>query len=81
MCLVDERDSCSLSVGWAVCCRFARALTNYNGTRPGDVFVVNFGAHYRDTPEEDENFRREVFPVLDEMAKFGEEEDVTMVWR
>lgn len=62
-------------------CRFTNALSDYNGTRPGDVFVVNFGAHYRETPEGDEQFRNEVFPILEDMARFGGEEDVTMVWR
>lgn len=56
-------------------------MADYNGTRPGDVFVVNFGAHYRETEEGDEMFRNDVFPVLEEMAAFGEAEDVTMVWR
>lgn len=66
--------------GWAAC-RFINALTDYNGTRPGDVFVVNFGGHYRPTQEGDETFRRDVFPLLEQMAKVGEEEDVTVVWR
>ena len=56
-------------------------MGDYNGTRPGDVFVVNFGAHYRDGPESDMKFRNEIFPILEEMARFAEEEDVTMVWR
>lgn len=61
--------------------RFTNAVGDYNGTRAGDVFVVNFGAHYREKPEDDVRFRNEIFPILEDMAKFGEEEDVTMVWR
>lgn len=61
--------------------RFAKAVSDFNGTRAGDVFVVNFGAHYRDGPESDAMFRSDVFPILEAMATFAEEEDVTMVWR
>lgn len=60
-------------------CRFERALSDYNGTRPGDVFVVNFGPHFHNTPEGDQLFKDMVFPVLDEMAALAGE--ATMVWR
>lgn len=71
----------SLSLSGLAVTRFSTAVGDYNGTRPGDVFVVNFGAHYRDGPESDMKFRNEIFPILEEMARFAEEEDVTMVWR
>lgn len=59
--------------------RFKTALTDYNGTRAGDVFVVNFGSHFRETLEGDQMFKDAVFPILEEMATLGDE--ATMVWR
>ncbi|CAM9273022.1 unnamed protein product [Hapterophycus canaliculatus] len=58
---------------------FDRAVRDYNETRASDVIVVNFGAHYRATPQGDEDFRQDVFPILDGMAKLGEK--ATVVWR
>lgn len=50
-----------------------------NETRASDVFVVNFGAYYEETPEGDETFKEIVFPMLDEMAEIGN--TATVVWR
>lgn len=64
-----------------VCCvvRFSRAVRDLNETRASDVFVVNFGAYYEETPEGDETFKEIVFPMLDEMAEIGK--TATVVWR
>ena len=59
--------------------RFSRAVKDFNETRASDVFVVNFGAHYEETPEGDEAFKGVVFPILDEMAEIGK--TATVVWR
>lgn len=59
--------------------RFNKAVRDYNETRPSDVFVVNFGAHYHDNPEDDERFKADVFPILDSMAGLGDK--ATVVWR
>ncbi|CAB1114035.1 unnamed protein product [Ectocarpus sp. CCAP 1310/34] len=56
-----------------------RAVSDFNETRASDIFVVNFGGHYHDFPEEDDSFKRDVFPILDEMAVLGEK--ATVVWR
>ncbi|CAM9472212.1 unnamed protein product [Ectocarpus sp. 4 AP-2014] len=56
-----------------------RAASDFNETRASDIFVVNFGGHYHDFPEEDDDFKRDVFPILDEMAVLGEK--ATVVWR
>ncbi|CBN77628.1 expressed unknown protein [Ectocarpus siliculosus] len=56
-----------------------RALRDYNETRASDVVVVNFGAHYRSTPEGEESFKRDVSSILDDMAEIGE--TATVVWR
>eukprot|EP00752_Nemacystus_decipiens_P008399 g7509.t1 len=58
---------------------FSRAAKDFNETRASDVFVVNFGAHYEETPEGDETFKATVFPVLAEMAEIGK--TATVVWR
>eukprot|EP00752_Nemacystus_decipiens_P008398 g7508.t1 len=58
---------------------FTRALKDFNETRPSDVFIVNFGAHYHETPEGDQEFKDAVFPMLDEMAEVGK--TATVVWR
>ncbi|CAM9461906.1 unnamed protein product, partial [Ectocarpus fasciculatus] len=57
----------------------SRAVSDFNETRASDVFVVNFGGHYHDFPEEDDSFKRDVFPILDEMAVLGEK--ATVIWR
>lgn len=59
--------------------RFSRAVLDYNETRASDVFVVNFGAHYPATPEGDEEFKEDIFPLLDDMAVVGE--TATVIWR
>lgn len=56
-----------------------RALSDFNGTRASDVIVINFGAHYHETPEADEEFKADVANLLSDMARFGG--DATMVWR
>ena len=59
--------------------RLERAVADFNATRPSDIFVVNFGAHYPDTAEDEEVFRLDMAAVLDSMAKLGE--TVTAIWR
>lgn len=59
--------------------RVERSLSDFNETRSSDVFVINFGAHYHDTPEGDASFKHDTAHVLDDMARFGEA--ATMVWR
>lgn len=59
--------------------RFETAIRDYNETRPSDVFVVNFGAHYHGTPEDEYRFKRDIGPVLDSMAEVGK--TATVVWR
>ena len=59
--------------------RFSRAIKDFNETRASDVFVVNFGAHYHETPEGDRDFKDAVLPMLDEMAEIGK--TATVVWR
>ena len=59
--------------------RLHRAVLDYNETRASDIFVVNFGAHYHDNPEDDAKFRAHVSPILDAMAELGEH--ATVVWR
>ncbi|CAN0086191.1 unnamed protein product [Ectocarpus sp. 12 AP-2014] len=56
-----------------------KALRDYNETRASDVVVINFGAHYRSTPEGEESFKRDVSSILDDMAEIGE--TATVVWR
>ncbi|CAM9868740.1 unnamed protein product [Ectocarpus sp. 12 AP-2014] len=56
-----------------------RALMDYNETRASDVVVVNFGPHYRSSPEGEESFKRDVSSLLDDMAEVGE--TATVVWR
>ena len=41
--------------------------------------MVNHGVHYHDNPEEDQEFKDAVFPILDEMAEVGK--TATVVWR
>ncbi|CAN0116211.1 unnamed protein product [Scytosiphon promiscuus] len=53
------------------------AVRDYNETRASDVYVVNFGAHYR--AYNDDKFKRDMFSLLDDMAKLGE--TATVVWR
>lgn len=59
--------------------RLERAVADFNTTRPSDIFVVNFGAHYPDTPEDEEVFRRDIAAVLESMAQLGE--TATAIWR
>ena len=59
--------------------RFTKALKDFNDTRASDIIVVNFGAHYHETPEGDQQFKDAVFPILDEMAEVGK--TATVVWR
>jgi len=59
--------------------RFNRVVADFNGTRSSDVFVVNFGVHYHDTPEHDQEYRDAVFPILDQMAEVGK--TATVIWR
>lgn len=54
-------------------------MRDNNETRASDVYVVNFGAHYRGTPEGDFMFKQEIPPLLDSMAKLGDK--ATVVWR
>eukprot|EP00904_Undaria_pinnatifida_P001824 jgi/Undpi1/11642/HiC_scaffold_36.g13937.m1 len=49
-----------------------RAVSDFNETRSSDIFVVNFGAHYDDTVEDESNFQVATAALLDEMAKLGE---------
>ncbi|CAN0195212.1 unnamed protein product, partial [Ectocarpus sp. 4 AP-2014] len=56
-----------------------KAASDFNGTRASDVFVVNFGGHYHDLPEDDEEFKTDMIPVLQDMAVLGE--SATVVWR
>lgn len=58
---------------------FTKALKDFNDTRASDIIVVNFGAHYHETPEGDQQFKDAVFPILDEMAEVGK--TATVVWR
>lgn len=52
---------------------------DFNGTRPSDIYVMNFGAHFHDTPEGDEDFKRDTSVLLDGMARLGER--ATVIWR
>lgn len=54
-------------------------MRDYNETRPSDIVVVNFGGHYHDIPEDDEKFKQDVFPILDDLAELGK--NVTAIWR
>lgn len=56
-----------------------RAVSDFNETRSSDIFVVNFGAHYDDTVEDELNFQVATAALLDEMAKLGE--TATVMWR
>ncbi|CAN0416926.1 unnamed protein product, partial [Ectocarpus fasciculatus] len=56
-----------------------KAASDFNETRASDVFVVNFGGHYHDIPEDDEEFKTDMIPVLEDMAVLGEK--ATVVWR
>lgn len=57
--------------------RFNTAVRDYNETRASDVYVVNFGAHYR--PYKDEEFKEGIFALLDDMAELGK--TATVIWR
>lgn len=57
--------------------RLRRAAADYNETRASDVFVINFGAHFRDKDEED--FREDMSKLLDDMGKLADK--ATVVWR
>ena len=59
--------------------RLERAVSDFNETRSSDIFVVNFGAHYDDTKEDEEQFRVATAALLDDMARLGE--TTTMIWR
>lgn len=59
--------------------RLERAVADFNATRPSDIFVINFGAHYPDTAEQEEMFRFDTAGLLDSMAKLGE--NATVIWR
>lgn len=52
---------------------------DFNDTRASDIFVVNFGAHFPETPEGDTSFKMETSDVLDHMATLGE--TATVIWR
>lgn len=54
-------------------------LMNYNETRPSDVYVVNFGAHYKEYGEENEMFKKHTSALLDRMGEVSE--TATVVWR
>lgn len=76
-CLVLSGPTTRLSKPLAL--RFRRAIADFNETRASDIFVINFGAHYHETPEGDQQFKDAVFPILDEMAEVGK--TATVVWR
>ncbi|CAN0474823.1 unnamed protein product [Ascophyllum nodosum] len=57
----------------------ARAAADYNETRSSDVFVVNFGAHYRETEDGEREFKEDMGNILLDMGKMSEV--ATMVWR
>lgn len=59
--------------------RVERSLSDFNETRASDIFVINFGAHYHDTPEGEARFRFDTTRVLNDMARFGD--TATMIWR
>lgn len=59
--------------------RFEKAVRDFNGTRASDVYVVNFGAHYHLTPEDDASFKSDTASLLDSMAELGD--NATVVWR
>lgn len=54
-------------------------LSNYNETRPSDVYVVNFGAHYKDYGDENELFKVHTAALLDRMGEVSDK--ATVVWR
>ncbi|CAM9780401.1 unnamed protein product [Ectocarpus sp. 6 AP-2014] len=56
-----------------------KAASDFNETRASDVFVVNFGGHYHDIPEDDEEFKTDMIPVLQDMAVLGQ--NATVIWR
>lgn len=56
-----------------------RAVADFNETRSSDVFVVNFGAHYHETLDDEAEFRAEVAPLLDAMGEVADK--ATVVWR
>ncbi|CAN0365743.1 unnamed protein product, partial [Ascophyllum nodosum] len=57
----------------------ARAAADYNETRSSDVFVVNFGAHYHETEDNEREFKEDMGNILLDMGKMSEV--ATMVWR
>lgn len=59
--------------------RFTRVLRDFGELRPSDVVVVNWGAHYHETPEQEARFREDVGNVLDGLGDRAE--NATMVWR
>lgn len=61
------------------CRRLLKVARDFNETRASDVFVVNFGGHYHDIPEDDEEFKKDMIPVLEDMAVLGQ--NATVVWR
>ncbi|CAM9132092.1 unnamed protein product [Choristocarpus tenellus] len=54
-----------------------RVLLDFNGTRPSDVYVVNFGAHYSETNVT--RFAQEIGPFVDALHKLSF--NATVVWR
>lgn len=59
--------------------RLTRILRDFNETRPSDIIVVNWGAHYHDTPDQESLFREDMKSVLDAVGNMSNE--ATMVWR
>lgn len=67
---------------YCYCCmdrRLSRVTADFNGTRASDIYVINFGAHFHDTPKGDEDFKRDASALLDGMARLGER--ATVIWR
>ena len=52
---------------------------DFNETRSSDVYVVNFGAHYHETEQDERQFKEDMGNILIDMGKMSEV--VTMVWR
>lgn len=54
-------------------------MADFNETRPSDIYVVNFGAHYHEDPGGEDLFRSEVSLLLDDIAEIAD--SATVVWR
>lgn len=62
--------------------RLEMLVSDFNETRPSDVYVVNFGPHYHGNPDgdgSDDEFRPHMSAVLDAMGKVADV--ATVVWR